>query len=595
MATVAEPGTANGRVKLGLALSGGGFRASFFHVGVLARMAMQGLLRRVEVISTVSGGSIIGALYYLHVKRLLESDADSDLTDGHYQRLVEDIERDFFAAVQTNLRMSTFTDPAANFKIRRPDYSRSDRLAELYNDRLYQGILPGLEPPIKIREVKIQPRGTNAGFHPEHDNHGRGAKVPILLVNATTLNSGRNWRFTASRMGEPARDNALAREIDKKAIRLRRPLSYTDIPPYQQDFTLGHAVAASACVPGIFHPLAISGLYRDPETGGEIRVQLVDGGVHDNQGIQGLLDEACTHIIVSDASRQMEEIHEPATYFDAVLGRAASISQDRVREEQLFRLWGPIDRSRIAFMHLRAGLSTRAIAWMGPDGQPADPSQEVLRPAISAPDFHVDDRVQDLVSGIRTDLDSFTEVEACTLMADGYLMSDSELNSLAAAVAGRPGGTPRPADLAPPAWGFLKIKPWMERPNEAYLKQLKVASYQFLKLFHLLLPAWAKEALAVLALLTLLALVWILIDVRFSLGLILLMVIMWGLNRYSRKLGRGVWVFRALRAPVEAIVRLIARALIPMLGSWAIKLHLKYIDPIFLRYGQIERLPPPGP
>ena len=404
MATVAEPGTANGRVKLGLALSGGGFRASFFHVGVLAQMAMQGLLRRVEVISTVSGGSIIGALYYLHLKRLLESDADSDLTDGRYQQMVEDIERDFFAAVQTNLRMSTFTDPAANFKIRRPDYSRSDRIAELYNDRLYQGVLPGLEPPIKIREVKIQPKGADPAFHPERDNHGRSAKVPILLVNATTLNSGRNWRFTASRMGEPPRDNALAREIDKKAIRLRRPLSYTDIPPYQQDFTLGHAVAASACVPGIFHPLAISGLYRDPETEDEIRVQLVDGGIHDNQGIQGLLDEACTHIIVSDASAQMEEIHEPATHFDAVLGRAASISQDRVREEQLFRLWGPTDRSRIAFMHLRAGLTTRAIAWLGPDGQPADPSQEFLRPAISAADFHVDDRVQDLVSGIRTDL-----------------------------------------------------------------------------------------------------------------------------------------------------------------------------------------------
>ncbi|MFH0341015.1 MAG: patatin-like phospholipase family protein [Chromatiales bacterium] len=595
MATVAEPGTAEVRMKLGLALSGGGFRASFFHLGVLAQMAMQGLLRRVEVISTVSGGSIIGALYYLHLKHLLESEADSDLTDGRYQQMVERIERDFFAAVQSNFRMSTFTDPAANLKIRRPDYSRSDRLAELYNDRLYQGVLPSLEPPIKIRELKIQPKGTNAAFHPERDNHGRSAKVPILLINATTLNSGRNWRFAASRMGEPPRDNAQAREIDKKAIRLRQPPSYTDIPPYQQDFTLGHAVAASACVPGIFHPLAISGLYRDPEMGDEIRVQLVDGGVHDNQGIQGLLDAACTHFIVSDASAQMEEIDEPATHLDAVLGRAAAISQDRVREEELFRLWDLTDRSRIAFMHLRAGLTTRAIAWLGPDGQPGTPPQEVLRPALSTADFHVDERVQDLISGIRTDLDSFTEIEACTLMADGYLMSDFELNSLAAVAAGRSGGTARPADLAPPAWGFLKIKPWMERPNEAYLKQLKVASYQFLKLFNLVLPAWAKEALAVLALLALLALVWILIDVRFSLGLILLMVIMWGLNRYISKLGRAVWVFRVLRAPVEAIVRLIVRALIPMLGSWVIKFHLKYINPIFLRYGQIERLPLPGP
>ena len=51
------------KATLGLALSGGGFRASFFHIGVLARLAELDLLRRVEALSTVSGGSIVGALY----------------------------------------------------------------------------------------------------------------------------------------------------------------------------------------------------------------------------------------------------------------------------------------------------------------------------------------------------------------------------------------------------------------------------------------------------------------------------------------------------------------------------------------------------
>ncbi|MGH8526984.1 MAG: hypothetical protein ACREXY_23100, partial [Gammaproteobacteria bacterium] len=145
------------------------------------------------------------------------------------------------------------------------------------------------------------------------------------------------------------------------------------------------------------------------------------------------------------------------------------------------------------------------------------------------------------------------------------------------------------------AWGFLKIKPWMERPNDVYLKHLKVASFQFFKLFNFILPRWAKEALAVLAGLALLGLAWILRDVMVSVGLVLLTALLWGLNQYSPKLGRAVRVFRALRTPVETIVRLIARALVPMLGSWPIRFHLKYIDPIFLRYGQIERLPPPGP
>jgi hypothetical protein len=45
--------------KVGLGLSGGGFRASLFHIGVLAYLAEQDLLRHVEVLSCVSGGSII--------------------------------------------------------------------------------------------------------------------------------------------------------------------------------------------------------------------------------------------------------------------------------------------------------------------------------------------------------------------------------------------------------------------------------------------------------------------------------------------------------------------------------------------------------
>ena len=74
--------------KIGLALSGGGFRAALFHVGVLARLAEIGILRRVEVISSVSGGSIIGALYYIHVKNLLERKPDSQITDADYVEIV---------------------------------------------------------------------------------------------------------------------------------------------------------------------------------------------------------------------------------------------------------------------------------------------------------------------------------------------------------------------------------------------------------------------------------------------------------------------------------------------------------------------------
>src|SRR5437667_8380874 len=54
----------------GLALSGGGFRAAAFHLGVLKRLRELGLLREVDLLSTVSGGSIVGAYWvYWQAKR----------------------------------------------------------------------------------------------------------------------------------------------------------------------------------------------------------------------------------------------------------------------------------------------------------------------------------------------------------------------------------------------------------------------------------------------------------------------------------------------------------------------------------------------
>ena len=45
-----------------LCLSGGGYRAMLFHVGVLSRLNEAGLLRRLTQVSSVSGGSITAAL-----------------------------------------------------------------------------------------------------------------------------------------------------------------------------------------------------------------------------------------------------------------------------------------------------------------------------------------------------------------------------------------------------------------------------------------------------------------------------------------------------------------------------------------------------
>lgn len=573
-------------MKLGLAFSGGGFRASFFHIGVLAQMARLGLLRHVEVISTVSGGSIIGALYYLHVKRLLEIKTDTAINNQDYIDIVKEIEVNFLRAVQRNLRMRTFRNPLKNIRMRLATYSRSDRIGELYDEYFYQPVIDlNRTTPIKMRDLKINPMGAKQNFHPLTDNSGRLNKVPILLINATALNTGHNWRFEAVRMGEPPRDSNVERVADKNN-RLLRADSYQDITPLQQDIELGLAVAASACVPGIFPPLAISGLYSE-----EIRVQLVDGGVHDNQGIKGLLDVKCTHFVVSDASGQITDESDPAIRIPAVLSRTNAVLMDRIREEELFRL---LINQNVAFMHLRKGLPINKIPWIDSNGRPASGSQENnSAPESPSESFGVAQKVQDLLSQIRTDLDSFTEVESFSLMLDGYKMSEPELRN----TIGIKDLISNPITTETPRWNFLQIEPWMIRPTNLYLQQLEIASKSLLKIFRLSWPLTIATVLVVLALSVGLWHFfgsWIQNQLSRSvtIGNLLLAAIILALG-FVPWLSRTFKVLSFLRSPTGVVVRFLVEALLPALASVLVAIHLWIFDRLFLRQGTIGRLGTP--
>ncbi|KYG32555.1 patatin-like phospholipase family protein [Bacillus gaemokensis] len=407
--------------KLGLALSGGGFRAAFFHLGVLAKMANLGLLRHVEVISTVSGGSIIGALYYLHIKKLLENKTDDEISDEDYQEIIEKIEIDFLRAVQRNFRLYTFLNPLKNLKMSLPNYSRSDCIGELYDKYLYRNVLDHHNNvPIKMKDLKIKPLGEECPFDPIEGNKNRKAKVPILVMNATVLNDGHNWNFSVGNMGETNVEE-LNKTLDKN-LRLKPVKSYENVYKHG-GFELGWAVAASACLPGVFAPLAISGLYDEG-----IRVQLVDGGAHDNQGVIGLLDNKlkCTYFIISDASGQLNDEKEPGVEIPSVLKRTNNIFMDRIREQQLSRIIKE-HSDNVALLHLKKGLPIKEISYYDKEhklcgetiSHVTEPSSEV---------FGVNEEVQDFISKIRTDLDSFSEVEAYSLMLDGYKMSGYEFD-----------------------------------------------------------------------------------------------------------------------------------------------------------------------
>lgn len=52
--------------RIGIALSGGGSRAIAFHLGCLRTLHREGVLQRARVMSAVSGGSVIAAMYAVH-------------------------------------------------------------------------------------------------------------------------------------------------------------------------------------------------------------------------------------------------------------------------------------------------------------------------------------------------------------------------------------------------------------------------------------------------------------------------------------------------------------------------------------------------
>ena len=489
--TPAEQAAQTERPKLGLALSGGGFRAAYFHLGALARLAERGLLRHVEAISTVSGGSILGALYYLHVKNLLEAKPADRIEDDDYVDLVRDMAEHFDDVGRKNLREKAFLEhPFRNFELVRRGYSRTNLIGQLYEEWLYRRVWHGEGPHappsasarpdrIEMADLRIFPAGRPlADFDVEAFNAVSPAKLPVLLLNAADLTTGHGWRFEALYMGEldvhatgddaPEQPNvydAARDEVDKNTTLARTP--WSRVPEPHRHLTLGFAVASSSAFPGLFLPSELRRLFRRAN-GKPVEVKLMDGGAHDNQGVEALFERRCNLLIVSDASAQLPDVGRPVTRLPALLTRADSLLGDRVRELQLTQALGTVP---VALMHLEKEL----------------PAQ-VLRPGSTPPptpsgltSFGVDTRVQQLLSRVRTDLDSFSELESRSLSLDAYWMTDAALREpRARPIAGL--GTLEPPDTGSWQFGTPLIAASLARaPAGAYLRQLRASRRSLFK------------------------------------------------------------------------------------------------------------------
>lgn len=410
------------RPKFGIALSGGGFRASLFHLGVLARLAEVNMLRHIETISSVSGGSIIAMAYYIRIKKELEEKVE--LKQEDYINLVDNLIKDFLSSIQKNIRIKAFSNFEENIKIIisdlfNGDYTRTNYLGKLYLEEIY-GIKEEFELEVdgekvkntEMRSLKINPKDfaneKDDFFHPYFDNWNRPSKVPNLIINSTNITTGHNWKITASGMGETI--TMINTDIDKN--RIYEECKYSEFKNEDlRSFKISDAIASSSAVPGLFEPIVL-----DTGINGE-KIKLLDGGVYDNQGIQSLVHDNCEVIICSDASGYFEDSLELSSNKNKIFMRTTdnlmNITRDflyKQTQEQLKQ--GTI--KAFEYFHMKKELLVDKVDLKNAKLDKATHSKDTT--------YKINEEIQNQLSQIRTDLDSFNNSESYSLMISGYNM-----------------------------------------------------------------------------------------------------------------------------------------------------------------------------
>jgi NTE family protein len=309
--------------RLGLTLSGGGVRAAVFHLGVLLRLANEGMLERVSVLSTVSGGSIALALVFTRSDMQWPSSAEYASTVYPALRdLVTSTDLLSFRAIGWSGLLRH------NVRLLR---DRADLLAHLLEDRW------------KVRgELRDLP------------------DKPVWWINATNIETGKNWRFAKREMGD-----------------------WRSGRHYTPRVRLSQAVASSAAVPygigALRLKLPADGWNEtDPassrpigkaEAPGQV-VRLWDGGAYENLGLEALYKpgkalRGCDFLVCSDASAPLGP-PGPGPLRSLLKGelwspRLFDVSSDQIRALRSRMLFRDFDRADVLGVVLRMGHSVREI------------------------------------------------------------------------------------------------------------------------------------------------------------------------------------------------------------------------------------------
>lgn len=309
--------------KIGLALSGGGYRAAAYHIGTLRALNRLGILDKVDVISAVSGGSITAAYYALH--------------KDNYEKF----ESSFIKKLQRGVLCSTII-----------------YLLLVLSIPLLIGFLLGwwlVIPEVIILLIcwyQILPvsyfieSSYNRLFFQKRKLSDL-PQSPVIAINATDVANGKLYTFSQLKMG---------------GYTYYQNGDYTTSPFDHTQFPIAKAVMASSCVPFAFSPIKISREFCKENT--EIPI-LIDGGLYDNQGTHKLsMSNSRYHadyIIVSDAGNTQINANRILNPI-CLLIKTSDIMMDRIKRFQRQQnIYTPANPNRYAYVPLEWNIEERLI------------------------------------------------------------------------------------------------------------------------------------------------------------------------------------------------------------------------------------------
>jgi NTE family protein len=291
--------------RVGLCLSGGGYRAMLFHLGTLWRLNDAGMLTELDIVSSVSGGSITNGVLAVAWEGLAFD--SSGVGTAFQEKVVKPVMH--FARQRVDvlaLLRGLFGPGTVNGKV-----------AESYRQHFFGHRMLADLPP-----------------------------QPIFVFTASNLQTGALFRFYRAYAG----DYRVGR-FDSSAIDLAQAVAASSaFPPVLSpaifNFQEGQCTVWKETDPD--HPWRPSGdLHFPPYT---TRVVLSDGGVYDNLGLEPLKD--CSTVLVSDAGAAFSASPRPKALWVFQVLRVRDLQEHQTRALRKRHLIQQYKLPRANSMHL---------------------------------------------------------------------------------------------------------------------------------------------------------------------------------------------------------------------------------------------------